>query len=64
MWKSLIGLQTSLVEEEEGDKSTVSTKEQADHSLPYVLAVAILDGQVMPEQYARAYSAGRRTNTA
>ena len=36
---------------EEGDKSTVSTKEQADHSLPYILAVAILDGQVMPEQY-------------
>jgi 2-methylcitrate dehydratase len=36
---------------EEGDKTTVSTKEQADHSLPYVLAVAILDGQVMPEQY-------------
>src|SRR5581483_1569253 len=36
---------------EEGDKRVVSTKEQADHSLPYVLAVAILDGQVMPEQY-------------
>lgn len=36
---------------EEGDKGVVSTKEQADHSLPYVLAVAILDGQVMPEQY-------------
>ena len=36
---------------EEGDKTMVSTKEQADHSLPYVLAVAILDGQVMPEQY-------------
>ena len=36
---------------EEGDKTTVSTKEQADHSLPYMLAVAILDGQVMPEQY-------------
>ena len=36
---------------EEGDKSIVSTKEQADHSLPYILAVAILDGQVMPEQY-------------
>ena len=33
---------------EEGDKSIVSTKEQADHSLPYILAVAILDGQVMP----------------
>ena len=36
---------------EEGDKSMVSTKEQADHSLPYVLAVALIDGQVMPEQY-------------
>ena len=36
---------------EEGDKTVVSTKEQADHSLPYMLAVAILDGQVMPEQY-------------
>ena len=37
---------------EEGDKRVVTNKEQADHSLPYVLAVAILDGQVMPEQYA------------
>ena len=36
---------------EEGDKTIVFTKEQADHSLPYVVAVAILDGQVMPEQY-------------
>ncbi len=36
---------------EEGNKSVVSTKEEADHSLPYILAVAILDGQVMPEQY-------------
>lgn len=36
---------------EEGDKKVVSTKEQADHSLPYVLAVALIDGQVMPEQY-------------
>jgi 2-methylcitrate dehydratase len=36
---------------EEGDKAMVSTKEQADHSLPYILAVAILDGQVMPGQY-------------
>jgi 2-methylcitrate dehydratase len=36
---------------EEGDKTAVSTKEQADHSLPYVLAVALIDGQVMPEQY-------------
>lgn len=37
---------------EEGDKSTVRTKEQADHSLPYLVAVALLDGQVMPAQYA------------
>jgi 2-methylcitrate dehydratase len=37
---------------EEGDKRTVRTKEQADHSLPYLVAVALLDGQVMPEQYA------------
>jgi 2-methylcitrate dehydratase len=36
---------------EEGDKTVVSTKEQADHSLPYVLAVALIDGQVMPAQY-------------
>jgi 2-methylcitrate dehydratase len=36
---------------EEGDKTNVQTKEQADHSLPYMIAVAILDGGVMPEQY-------------
>jgi 2-methylcitrate dehydratase len=36
---------------EEGDKTLVRTKEEADHSLPYLVAVAILDGQVMPEQY-------------
>jgi 2-methylcitrate dehydratase len=36
---------------EEGDKTIVLTKEQADHSLPYMVAVALLDGQVMPEQY-------------
>lgn len=36
---------------EEGDKRSVHTKEEADHSLPYLLAVACLDGQVMPEQY-------------
>jgi 2-methylcitrate dehydratase len=36
---------------EEGDKTLVRTKEQADHSLPYMVAVALLDGQVMPEQY-------------
>ena len=37
---------------EEGEKVTVRTKEEADHSLPYMIAVAILDGQVMPEEYA------------
>ncbi|MFB6371945.1 MAG: MmgE/PrpD family protein [Bradymonadaceae bacterium] len=36
---------------EEGDKTRVRTKEEADHSLPYMLAVALLDGQVLPEQY-------------
>src|SRR5512145_1139169 len=37
----------------EGDKSVVRTKEEADHSLPYIVAVAILDDHVMPEQYKR-----------
>ncbi|TYO65103.1 MmgE/PrpD family protein [Bradyrhizobium hipponense] len=37
---------------EEGDKRTVRTKEEADHSLPYMLAVALIDGEVQPEQYA------------
>jgi 2-methylcitrate dehydratase len=36
---------------EEGDKYQVRSKEEADHSLPYLLAVALLDGQVLPEQY-------------
>jgi 2-methylcitrate dehydratase len=37
---------------EEGSKRSVTTKEEADHSLPYILAVALLDGQVGPGQYA------------
>lgn len=37
---------------EEGDKTVVRTKEDADHSLPYIIAVAMLDERVMPEQYA------------
>ncbi len=36
---------------EEGDKYVVKTKEQADHSLRYMIACACLDGQMMPEQY-------------
>jgi len=35
----------------EGDKSMVHTKEEADHSLPYIVAVAALDGEVTPAQY-------------
>ena len=37
---------------EEGDKRLVRTKEEADHSLPYMVAVALLDGEVTPAQYA------------
>ncbi len=36
---------------EEGDKHRVKSKEEADHSLPYMIAAALLDGQVMPDQY-------------
>jgi 2-methylcitrate dehydratase len=44
---------------EEGAKKDIRTKEQADHSLPYLLAVALLDGQVMPEQFAPDRIVGR-----
>lgn len=37
---------------EEGDKRVVRTKEEADHSLPYMIAVALLDGEVQPQQYS------------
>jgi 2-methylcitrate dehydratase len=36
---------------EEGDKQLVHTKEEADHSLPYLVAVALLDGKVTPAQF-------------
>ncbi len=36
---------------EEGDKHVIRTKEEADHSLPYMVAVALLDGEVTPAQY-------------
>ncbi|WP_147916193.1 MmgE/PrpD family protein [Ruania zhangjianzhongii] len=36
---------------EEGDKRTVRTKEEADHSLPWMLAVTLLDGELTPAQY-------------
>jgi 2-methylcitrate dehydratase len=35
-----------------GVDRVVQTKEQADHNLPYLLAVALLDGDVMPAQFA------------
>src|SRR5271163_999638 len=34
-----------------GVDKAVRTKEQADHNLPYLLAVAMLDGDVMPAQF-------------
>lgn len=36
---------------EEGGKTLVQTKEEADHSLPYMVAIAALDGMVTPAQY-------------
>lgn len=37
---------------EEGDKRGIKNKEEADHSLPFLVAVALLDGEVQPAQYA------------
>jgi 2-methylcitrate dehydratase len=37
---------------EEGDKQQVRTKEEADHSLTYLVAAALLDGEVTPAQFA------------
>ena len=36
---------------EEGEKKNIGSKEDADHSLPYIVAVALLDGEVTPAQY-------------
>ncbi len=38
---------------EEGDKTKVTRKEEADHSLHYMIAAALLDGRIMPEQYRK-----------
>jgi 2-methylcitrate dehydratase len=35
----------------DGAKKHVQTKEEADHSLPYMIAVALIDGEVTPAQY-------------
>jgi 2-methylcitrate dehydratase len=37
-----------------GDRKKVETKEQADHSLFYLVAVAFLDGDIYPEQFEPA----------
>ena len=36
---------------EEGDKTKIRTKEEADHSLQYMVGVALIDGNVLPAQY-------------
>ena len=36
---------------EEGDKRLVRTKEEADHSLPWMLAAVLLDGRLTPDEY-------------
>ena len=35
-----------------GDKTLVATKEEADHSLVYLVAVALIDGEVTSRQFA------------
>jgi 2-methylcitrate dehydratase len=35
-----------------GSKESAATKEDADHNLRYLVAVALLDGEVMPAQFA------------
>ena len=42
-----------------GPKTNVHTKEDADHSLPYLLAVAALDGDVQTAQLDRRRIAKR-----
>jgi 2-methylcitrate dehydratase len=39
---------------EGGNKKIVESKEQADHSIPYLVAVALLDGEVTPRQFVDA----------
>ncbi|HEY3776902.1 MAG TPA: MmgE/PrpD family protein [Rhizomicrobium sp.] len=44
---------------EEGPKVSVRTKEDADHSLPYMVAAALCDGALGPAQYAPGRIAGK-----
>jgi len=34
-----------------GDRTVVRAKEQGDHSIPYLCAVALIDGDVWPQQF-------------
>ena len=43
---------------EEGDKTIVRSKEEADHSLQYMVAVALIDGSVSPAQYSEERISG------
>lgn len=36
---------------EEGGKKNIRIKEEADHSLPYMMAAVLIDGDVLPAQY-------------
>lgn len=36
---------------EEGSKKNIHKKEEADHSLPYMMSAMVLDGNVLPAQY-------------
>lgn len=38
---------------EEGGKKNIRIKEEADHSLPYMMAAVLLDGNVLPAQYTQ-----------
>lgn len=39
---------------QEGEKKNINTKEEADHSLPYMMSALLLDGNVLPAQYLPA----------
>lgn len=41
-----------IIGAERADRAAALTKEQADHSLQYLIAVAILDGEVLPRQFS------------
>jgi len=41
----------NIISGENGKKLKVQTREEAEHSLPYILAAALLDGEVTPRQY-------------